>query len=136
MGLFPWRSLGLLPARQTHRQRLHRIVQQPVRQECLNEHWFLSLEYAKDKIEAWRSHYNEQRPHSSLGYQTPASYLSGALPPNPCTWKQALSERWKSSSGRCPLPVADGNCVVVRRGGKQPEANLQSIGGRTRFGRA
>lgn len=53
------------------------------RQECLNEHWFLSLEDATEKIEAWRGHYNEQRPHSSLGYQTPAGYLSGALPPNP-----------------------------------------------------
>jgi putative transposase len=27
------------------------------RQECLNEHWFLSLEDATEKIEAWRSHY-------------------------------------------------------------------------------
>ena len=53
------------------------------RQECLNEHWFLSLEDATEKIEAWRSHYNEQRPHSSLGYQSPLEYLSGALPPNP-----------------------------------------------------
>ena len=53
------------------------------RQECLNEHWFLSLEDATEKIETWRRHYNEQRPHSSLGYQTPAAYLSGALPPNP-----------------------------------------------------
>ena len=53
------------------------------RQECLNEHWFLSLEDAKEKVEAWRGHYNEQRPHSSLGYQSPVEYLSGALPPNP-----------------------------------------------------
>jgi putative transposase len=44
------------------------------RQECLNEHWFLSLEDATEKIEAWRDHYNEQRPHSSLGYQSPAAY--------------------------------------------------------------
>ena len=35
------------------------------RQECLNQHWFLSLE------EAWRTKYNEVRPHSSLGEQTP-----------------------------------------------------------------
>ena len=53
------------------------------RQECLNEHWFLSLEDAKEKIDAWRGHYNEQRPHSSLGYQSPVEYLSGALPPTP-----------------------------------------------------
>lgn len=42
------------------------------RQECLNEHWFMSLEDAKTKIEAWRTHYNEERPHSSLGWQTPS----------------------------------------------------------------
>ena len=53
------------------------------RQECLNENWFLNLEDAKEKVEAWRGHYNEQRPHSSLGYQSPLEYLSGALPPNP-----------------------------------------------------
>jgi putative transposase len=41
------------------------------RQECLNQHWFLSLEDAQEKIEAWRTEYNEIRPHSSLGEQTP-----------------------------------------------------------------
>jgi putative transposase len=34
----------------------------------------LSLEDAKEKIEAWRGHYNGERPHSSLGYQTPLEY--------------------------------------------------------------
>jgi hypothetical protein len=43
----------------------------------------LSLEDATEKVETWRCHYNEQRPHSSFGYQAPAEYLSGALPPNP-----------------------------------------------------
>ena len=38
-----------------------------VRAECLNENWFLSLADAKEKIEAWRVDYNEQRPHSALG---------------------------------------------------------------------
>ena len=37
-----------------------------LRQECLNEHWFMSLRDAQDKIEAWRGHYNETKPHSSL----------------------------------------------------------------------
>ncbi len=41
------------------------------RQECLNQHWFLSLEDAKEKLSAWRNEYNTQRPHSSLGYRTP-----------------------------------------------------------------
>jgi hypothetical protein len=40
---------------------------------------------------------------------------------------------------RVPVEVcrgfeAEGNCVAVRRGGEQPEANRQSAGGRTRFG--
>ena len=30
--------------------------------------------------------------------------------------------------------VAEGNCVAVKRGGEQPEANCRSAGGRTRFG--
>ena len=42
------------------------------RDECLNEHWFHSLAHARAVIQAWRQDYNEQRPHSMLGYQTPA----------------------------------------------------------------
>ncbi len=43
-----------------------------LRDECLNTHWFLSLADARAKIEAWRRHYNESRPHTSLGWMTPA----------------------------------------------------------------
>jgi putative transposase len=42
------------------------------RDECLNEHWFRSLDHARAIIQEWRKDYNEQRPHSMLGYQTPA----------------------------------------------------------------
>ena len=45
-----------------------------LRQECLNENWFLSLADARQKIEAWRSFYNQVRPHSALGWLTPADY--------------------------------------------------------------
>jgi putative transposase len=41
------------------------------RDECLNVNWFLSLEDAEQKIEAWREEYNAFRPHSSLNNQTP-----------------------------------------------------------------
>jgi len=44
------------------------------RDECLNEHWFLDLAHAREKISHWRLDYNEQRPHSSLGYQTPLEF--------------------------------------------------------------
>lgn len=46
------------------------------RDECLNTHWFLSLEDARAKIEGWRRDYNETRPHTSLGFQTPAEFAS------------------------------------------------------------
>lgn len=44
------------------------------REECLNEHWFLSLREARREIEAWRIDYNTVRPHSSLGNLTPAEF--------------------------------------------------------------
>jgi putative transposase len=44
------------------------------RQECLNEHWFLCLEDAQEKIESWRCQYNEERPHSSLGNLAPKEF--------------------------------------------------------------
>lgn len=47
-----------------------------LRDECLNEHWFMSLEEAKEIIEKWRKHYNGQRPHSSLGGLTPNELAS------------------------------------------------------------
>ena len=50
------------------------------RDECLNEHWFLDLPDTRITVEDWRRDYNENRPHSSLGDQTPAEFarsLSG-----------------------------------------------------------
>lgn len=44
------------------------------RDECLNEHWFLSLEDARRTIEEWRIDYNENRPHTSLGNLTPREF--------------------------------------------------------------
>ena len=46
------------------------------RDECLNEHWFLSLADARKIIEDWRMDYNWNRPHSSLGNLTPMEYLA------------------------------------------------------------
>jgi len=46
------------------------------RQECLNQHWFLSLEDAKIKLEAWRREYNSQHPHNALGNMTPEEFAS------------------------------------------------------------
>jgi len=50
------------------------------RDECLNEHWFMSMDDARQLIEAWRIEYNHDRPHSSLDGMTPIDYATAELP--------------------------------------------------------
>jgi putative transposase len=45
------------------------------RDECLNEHWFLTLRHAQEIIETWRLSYNSDRPHSALHFLTPYEFL-------------------------------------------------------------
>ncbi len=51
-----------------------------LRDECLNLHWFLTLEDARRTIETWRRDYNSVRPHSSLGGLTPVEYAGNHSP--------------------------------------------------------
>lgn len=67
-----------------------------LRSECLNTHWFLSLEDACQKLEQWRRHYNEDRPHSAIGNIPPimlANSPGDTSPPGP-------SKAQNSSYGR------------------------------------
>ena len=45
-----------------------------LRQECLNENWFLSLNDAREKIESWRQDYNHDRPHRALKGLAPTQF--------------------------------------------------------------
>ncbi len=47
-----------------------------LRGECLNVHWFETIDEAKAKIEAWRVEYNESRPHLALKELTPAEFAA------------------------------------------------------------
>ena len=51
-----------------------------LRDECLNEHWFLSLPDARRIVEEWRIDYNRERPHSSLGDLTPQEFRERMAP--------------------------------------------------------
>lgn len=53
------------------------------RTECLNTHWFMSLDDARAKMEDWRRDYNEIRPHSAIGNKAPISLLNGSSVPPP-----------------------------------------------------
>lgn len=48
------------------------------RDSCLNQHWFKDLDDARRQIKDWKQHYNEVRPHSSLGYLAPSEYARRA----------------------------------------------------------
>lgn len=55
------------------------------RAECLDCHWFASLEEARHTIEAWRVESNTERPHRALGQETPRA------------WMTAREQLWKAS---------------------------------------
>jgi putative transposase len=61
-----------------------------MRDELLNETLFLDLDQARQLIGDWIADYNMARPHSSLGYQTPAAYADKLTAPTGATTAEAL----------------------------------------------
>ncbi len=64
-----------------------------LRDEPFNAESFADLREVKALAAAWQNEYNHRRPHSSLGYQTPAAFAAerrgpaaGALPPDSRQW--------------------------------------------------
>jgi putative transposase len=68
-----------------------------MREECLNLNWFQNLFDARRKIAAWRIEYNEERPHSSLGYKTPKEFAAQAA-----SFYTAEREARDSNAVPCP----------------------------------
>jgi putative transposase len=50
------------------------------RDECLNQHWFASMEEVRQTVDAWRLDYNTERPHRALKQQTPAAWEAAWVP--------------------------------------------------------
>ncbi len=65
--------LHIQPGRPTQNARIESFHGR-LREECLVMSWFQNLFDARRKIAAWRKEYNEERPHSSLGYKTPKEF--------------------------------------------------------------
>jgi putative transposase len=63
------------------------------RAECLNAHWFMSLDDARRKCEAWRRDYNEERPHSAIGNKAPIELIDRSV---------AYGPRWPKLAGKSP----------------------------------
>lgn len=63
-----------------------------LRDECLNEHWFTSLQDARRTVETWRIDYNTVQPHGSLGKQTPEEFRASTTRPQNMRMGPALSQ--------------------------------------------
>jgi putative transposase len=69
-----------------------------MRDEGLNEHLFFSMNHARAVIAGWAMDYNTRRPHSAIGYMTPAAYAAALTPQRPSTLR--------STEGSAPMAVA------------------------------
>ncbi len=104
------------------------------RDECFNELWFVTIDYAQRLIERWRIEYNTERPHNSRGKRTPEGnaqrlartvtttasssglYLRTGL--ERCVWSSLLSEYVQSrpSSNRTGVEGLTARRLAERRG--------------------
>jgi putative transposase len=73
-----------------------------LRDELLNETLFRSLAQARLELDAWREDYNHDRPHSALGWQTPAAYAACGA------WKEELEKRPSGAFDAARIPVPAG----------------------------
>ena len=94
-----------------------------LRDECLNTSWFWNLFDARRKIEAWRKDYNGERPHSSLGYRTPAEFARqiASSPSRPLASAPPDSPQGQALAGGCagldPSPASRSEDPIGRRSG-------------------
>jgi putative transposase len=79
------------------------------RDECLSLEWFRSRAEAKVVIETWRRHFNEVRPHSSLGYLTPAAFVA-RIKEQDARPAQATGRTAAESGASALRPVAQPPC--------------------------
>ena len=101
------------------------------RQACLNEHWFLSVADAQERVDGWREGYNRVRPHSSPGNVTPEDFANrGPRAPPPRRWRQApdATDRsphtWGGPEGyRIEILVAGGSKTGAPRRRQVPHSD-------------
>ena len=76
-----------------------------LRDECLNVSWFQNLFDAKRKIATWKIEYNEERPHSSLGYLTPKEFAATQVAGFYSVEREARDSNAVPCPSRSPIPA-------------------------------
>src|ERR1700687_4053340 len=105
-GIF-WRGRGIevihiQPGKPTQNARVESFNGR-LREECLRVSWFQNLFDARRKIAAWRIDYNEQRPHSSLGYKTPKEFAAAQAAGFYTAEREARDSNAVSCPSRSPI---------------------------------
>jgi len=87
-----------------------------LREECLAVSWFQNLFDARRKIAEWRREYNEERPHSSLGYKTPSEFAAAQAAGFYTAVREARDSDAIPCLSRSPIPAqtAEGTNGVCR----------------------
>jgi len=83
-----------------------------MREELLNESLFLDLEQAWKIVTAWVADYNTRRPHSSLGYSTPAAYADRPTATGHPAPLHEGSARWPVAH-TAPMGVSTAEALIV-----------------------
>lgn len=91
------------PSQNAHVESFHGRL----REECLAVSWFQNLFDARRKIAAWRKEYNEERPHSSLGYKTPNEFAAQAASSYRAE-REARDSNAVPCPSRSPIPAQTG----------------------------
>ena len=100
------------------------------RDECLNRELFATLAEARVVIESWRREYNQQRPHSALGYLTPDEF--GALQPGATTSCERQKGRLKTKGTRWTSVTLGSNARLIHN--RLSPARRAAATSRTRTG--
>ena len=87
-----------------------------LRDECPNEHVFLSLAPARQIIEAWRINYTTRRPHSALENRTPSVFAKASTLP------MQRGETLRNTRGFAPVPMPPPSWAQTANGLKLPSA--------------
>jgi putative transposase len=83
-----------------------------LREECLAVSWFQNLFDARRQIAAWRKEYNEERPHSSLGYKTPKEFAQAQAVGFYTAVREGRDSNAIPCLSRSPIPAQTGQGVT------------------------
>jgi putative transposase len=106
--------LHIQPGRPTQNGRVESFHGK-LRDECLNVSWFQNLFDARRKLARWKREYNQERPHSSLAYQTPYEFARAVASPSRISNNRSGELASRQPCGLAALGLDPGSHSAVQR---------------------